>query len=83
MKLLFIHSWMKVKAMAERCQWTGEACCVAEVTAAGVSQCSPHTPRGRSLCLDDDGLCSITLQVGSKSFMDRLFVLTSRLFLIK
>ena len=30
---LFIHSWMKVKAMAERCEWTGVACCVAEVTA--------------------------------------------------
>ena len=25
--LLFIHSWMKMKAMAQRCEWTGVACC--------------------------------------------------------
>ena len=43
---VFIHIWMKVKAMAERCEWTGEACCVAEVTAWGcVSVFAPRTAR--------------------------------------
>ena len=48
--LLFIHSWMKVKVMAERCEWTNEACCVAEVTACCgcVSEFAPRTARANT-----------------------------------
>ena len=44
---LFIHGWMKVKAMTERFEWNGEACFDAEVAAACVSQCPPDAPQGR------------------------------------
>ena len=43
---MFIHSWMKVKAMAKRCEWTGVTCCVADETAEGCgSVFAPRTAR--------------------------------------
>jgi hypothetical protein len=43
---MFIHSWMKVKAMAKRCEWTGVTCCVADETAGGCgSVFAPRTAR--------------------------------------
>ena len=46
-KVLFIHGWIKVKAMTERLERNDDACCVSDLAASGVSLCPPHAPRGR------------------------------------